>query len=250
MQTLGMRKVPAVLIAMGFGLCSQAAPPTPVPFLIQHDYDANIDLFGGGNYMTPDDNLILDSMTAAQGMSKLKRVEIAKENLEKLLNPASLNQLRAPAQMQKQLLLVLYWLCQAYDAEASAQEMLEEVCRDGDNPPTELQTTLKEVLLYNFHVAQHLGVTSFQAQVKLGQGLAPAIPEKDDNPQNRFALPIPILPPDRFPQVAHQLFNYELFDGPLPKAASLELAPSQIEFAQKLISRGLLPPDALQLPKP
>jgi len=65
-----------------------AAPPVPVTFLIQHDYDANIDLFGGGNYLTPDDNLILDSMTAAQGMSKLKRVEIAKENLEKLLNPA------------------------------------------------------------------------------------------------------------------------------------------------------------------
>ena len=160
---------------------SFAAPPVPVTFLIQHDYDANIDLFGGGNYMTPDDNLILDSMTAAQGMSKLKRVEIAKENLEKLLNPASLNQLRAPAQMQKQLLLVLYWLCQAYDAEASPQELLEELCRTSDNPPTELQTTLKEVLLYNFHVAQHLGVTSFQAQVKLGQGLAPAIPENDQN---------------------------------------------------------------------
>ena len=228
----------------------QAAPPVPVTFLIQHDYDANIDLFGGGNYATPDDNLILDSMTAAQGMSKLKRIEIAKENLQKLLNPAALNQLRAPAQMQKQLLLVLYWLCQAYDAEASPQEMLEELCRTGDTPPTELQTTLKEVLLYNFHVAQHLGVTSFQAQVKLGQGLPPMIPENDQNPDNRLALPIPILPPDRFPQVAHQLFNYELFDGPLSQAPSAQLAPSQIEFAQKLIARGLLPPDALQPPKP
>ena len=225
------------------------APPVPVPFLIQHDYDANIDLFGGGNYMTPDDNLILDSMTAAQGMSKLKRIEIAKENLAKLLNPAALNQLRAPAQMQKQLLLVLYWLCQAYDAEASPQEMLEELCRTGDNPPTELQTTLKEVLLYNFHVAQHLGVTSFQAQVKLGQGLPPMIPENDQNPDNRLALPIPILPPDRFPQVAHQLFNYELFDGPLPQAPSAQLAPSQIEFAKKLIARGLLPPDSLPSPQ-
>jgi hypothetical protein len=198
--------------------------------------------------MTPDDNLILDSMTAAQGMSKLKRVEIAKENLEKLLNPAALNQLRAPAQMQKQLLLVLYWLCQAYNAEASAQEMLEEICRTGDNPPTELQSTLKEVLLFNFHVAQHLGVTSFQAQVKLGQGLPPVIPEADDNPQNRLALAIPILPPDRFPQVAHQLFNYELFDGSLPPATPTELASSQIEFAKKLIARKILSPDALQNP--
>ncbi len=227
-----------------------ATPPTPLPFLLQQPYDENYDLFGGRNYLTSDDNLILDSMSAAQGLSKLKRIEVAKENLEKLLNPVALNQLRAPADMQRQLLLVLFWLCQAYDAEASPQETLEEVCRDGDNPPTEAQITLKEVLLYNFHVAQHLGVTSFQAQVKLGQGLAPAIPENDNNPQNRFALPIPILPPDRFPQVAHQLFNYELFDGPLPQAPPAGLAPSQIEFAQKLVSRGLLAPDTLQPHKP
>jgi len=243
--------VRAILLAVAIGAGTvPAAPPVPVTFLIQHDYDANIDLFGGANYLTPDDNLILDSMSAAQGLSKLKRIEVTKENLQNLLSPAALNQLRAPAEMQRQLLLVLFWLCQAYDADASPQEMLEELCRSGDNPPTEAQSTVKEVLLYNFHVAQHLGVTSFQAQVKLGQGQAPPIPEADDNPQNRLAIPIPILPADRFPLVAHQLFNYELFDGPLPKAASPDLAPSQIEFAQKLISRGLLPPDALSLPKP
>ena len=228
-----------------FCLSASATPPVPVSFQIQHDYDASIDLFGGGNYLTPDDNLILDSMSAAQGLSKLKRIGVSKQNLENLLNPATLNQLRAPAEMQRQLLLVLFWLCQAYDAEASPKEILEELCRNGDNPPTEAQSTLKEVLLYNFHVAQHLGVTSFQAQVKLGQGQAPPIPEVDDNPQNRLAIPIPILPADRFPQVAHQLFNYELFDGPLPQAPSAQLAPSQIEFAQKLIARGLLPPNAL-----
>ena len=230
-------------------LC-EAAPPTPLPLLLQQPYDENYDLFGGRNYLTPDDNLILDSMSAAQGMSKLKRVEVAKENLEKLLNPAALNQLRAPAEMQRQLLLVLFQLCQAYDAEASPQEMLEEVCRDGDNPPTQAQVTLQEVLLYNFHVAQHLGVTSFQAQIKLGQGRAPLIPQSDDSVQNRLALPVPILPPDRFPQVAHQLFNYELFDGPLPQASATDLAPSQIEFAKKLVSRGLLPPDSIPTPKP
>ena len=227
-----------------------AAPPVPVPFVIQHDYDASTDLFGGGNYMTSDDNLILDSMTAAQGMSKLQRIETAKENLQKLLHPAALEQLRAPAEMQKQLYLVLFWLAQAYDAEASPQEMLGEVCRHGDDPPTAAQTTLQEVLLYNFHVAQHLGVISFQAQVKLGQGRPPVIPETDENPRNRLAFAIPILPPERFPLVAHQLFNYELFDGPLPKAPPANLAPSQIEFAQKLISRGLLAPDALKSPSP
>jgi hypothetical protein len=222
-----------------------AAPPVALPFLLQQPYDENYDLLGGRNYLTPDDNLILDSMTAAEGMSKLKRVETAKENLVRLLNPTTLNQLKAPVEMQKQLYLVLFWLARANDAQVSVEELLEELCRDGDNPPTEAQTTLKEVLLYNFHIAQHLGVTSFQAQVKLGQGQPPVIPETDDNPRNRLAFVIPILPPDRFPQVAHQLFNYELFDGPLPQALSAQLAPSQVEFAQKLISRGLLPPNSL-----
>jgi len=81
--------------------------------------------------------------------------------------------------------------------------------------------------------------------VRLGQGLPPPIPEADDSSLNRLAWAIPILPPARFPQVAHQLFNYELSAGSLPEAATSGLAPSQIEFAQKLISRGLLPPDAL-----
>ena len=237
-----------LFLAALFCLSASAAPPVPVPFLIQHDYDATTDLFGGENYMTADDNLILDSMTAAEGMGKMKRIEIAKENLQKLLNPAALNQLRAPAEMQKQLYLVLFWLAQAYDAEASPSEMLEELCHNGDSPATEAQTTLKEVLLYNFHVAQHLGAISLRGQVKLGQGRPAPVQENDNNPDNRLAFAIPILPPDRFPQVAHQLFNYELFDGPLPKAPSVQLAPSQIEFAQKLIARGLLPPAALQSP--
>ena len=221
------------------------APPAPLPFLLQEPYDENYDLFGGRNYLTADDNLILDSMTAAEGMSKMRRVEIAKENLERLFQPTTLSALQAPVEMEKQLYLVLFWLSRADDAQASVEELLDELCRDGDNPPTEAQATLKEVLLYNFHLAQHLGVTSFQAQVKLGQGRPAPVAEDDDNPQNRLAFAIPILPPDRFPQVAHQLFNYELFDGPLRQAPSTELAPSQIEFARKLIARGLLPPDAL-----
>ena len=227
------------------GAAAQAEPPAALPFLLQQPFDENYDLLGGRNYLTPDDNLILDSMTAAEGMSRLKRVETAKENLVRLLNPAVLNQLRAPGEMEKQLYLVLFWLARAYDAQASVEELLEELCRDGDTPATEAQATLKEVLLYNFHIAQHLGVTSFQAEVKLGQGRPAPVAENDDNPQNRLALAIPILPPDRFPQVAHQLFNYELFDGPLPKTQATNLAPSQVEFAQKLISRGLLAPNDL-----
>lgn len=225
-----------------------AAPPAPLPFLLQQPYDENYDLFGGRNYLTEDDNLILDSMTAAQGMSKLKRVETAMENLRRLLNPAAWNQLKAPVEMEKQLYLVLFWLARAYDAEASVEEVLDEVIFRGQESPTAADSTLKEVLLYNFRLAQHLGVTSFQAQVKLGQGRPPVIPETDENPRNRLAFAVSILPPDRFPQVAHQLFNYELFDGPLPKASGPELAPSQIEFSQKLISRGLLPSDALKAP--
>jgi hypothetical protein len=244
-----MIQVALLLILAGLPQ-AQAAPPVPLSALLEEPYDENYDLFGGRNYLTPDDNLILDSMTAAQGMSKLKRIEIAKENLRKLLNPTTLSQLRAPADMQKQLYLVLFWLAHADDAQVSAEELLDELCRDGDNPPTEAQSTLKEVLLYNFHLAQHLGVTSFQGQVKLGQGRPAPVAENDDNPRNRLAFAVPILPPERFPQVAHELFNYELFDGPLPQAPSTRLAPSQIEFAQKLISRGLLPPAALQPPKP
>ena len=172
---------------------NHAAPPVALPFLLQQPYDENYDLFGGRNYLTPDDNLILDSMTATEGMSKLKRVEIAKENLVRLLSSTTLNQLKAPVEMQKQLYLVLFWLARADDAQVSVEELLEELCRDGDNPPTEAQTTLKEVLLYNFHIAQHLGVTSFQAQVKLGQGRPAPVAESDNNPQNRLALAIPIL---------------------------------------------------------
>ena len=173
---------------------------------------------------------------------------MAKENLQKLLNPAALSQLRAPAEMQRQLYLVLFWLAQAYDAEASPQEIIDELCLNRDNALTEPQATLHEVLLYNFHLAQHLGITSFQGQIKLGQGRPAPVQENDANPDNRLAFAIPILPPDRFPQVAHQLFNYELFDGPLPRAPSTQLAPSQIEFAQKLIARGLLPPETLKVP--
>ena len=229
-----------------FSDLSFSAPPVPLPFLMEHDYDPNIDLFGGGNYETSDDNLILYSMVAAEGMGKLKRIQSAKENLERLINPVALSQLRAPAEMQKQLYLVLFWLSQAYDAEASPQELLGEICRRGQTTPTQSDETLQEVLLYNFHVAQHLGVTDFQGEIRLGQGRPPAIRENDDNPDNRLAFAIPILPPDRFPQIAHELFNYELFDGPLPKASSSDLAPSQIEFAQRLIARGLLPADALK----
>jgi len=213
---------------------------------MEHDYDPNTDLFGGGNYETPDDNLILDSMVAAQGMGKLKRIQNAKENLVRLTSPATLSQLRAPVEMQKQLYLVLFWLSQAYDAEASPQEMLDEICRRGQTSPGKSDETLAEVLLYNFHVAQHLGVTNFQGQIRLGLGRPPAVRENDNNPDNRLAFAIPILPPDRFPQIAHELFNYELFDGSLPKAPSQDLAPSQIEFAQRLIQRGLLPADALK----
>ena len=236
------------LALAGLTLCvaAHAAPPIPLPFYMEHDYDPNIDLFGGGNYATPDDNLILDSMVAAEGMGKLKRVQNAKEHLERLVNRANLSRLSAPAEMQKQLYLVLFWLSQAYDAEASPQQMLEEICRPGQASPNQSDETLQEVLLFNFHVAQHLGVTDFQGEIRLGQGRPPAVKENDDNPDNRLAFAIPILPPDRFPQIAHELFNYELFDGPLPKASSADLAPSQIEFAQRLIQRGLLPADALK----
>lgn len=219
-----------------------ANPPVVVP--IQPDYGGDYDLFGGQNYMTSDDALMLDSLTASHGMTLLKRTEQAKERLQALLNPIEWNKLKAPIEMQKQLFLILYWMAEADDAEADVVEVVQEICRRGQPQPSQADSTLQEVLIYNFRTAQSLGVLGFQGQVKLGQGLTPLITKGPW--ENRHAHAVPILPPDLFPATAHQLFNYEIFSGPLPRNNSTGLAPSQIEFAQRLIQRGLLPADALK----
>ena len=222
-----------------------AGPPLVLPLnpYFQDDYG----LFGGYS-LTWDDDLMLDSMTASASMNVLKKTEAAMENLRKLTDPLVCAKLSAPGGMQRNLLLTLYWLAEADMAGADVEQVLQEISRRGRDQATPADSTMAEVLLFNYHTARHLGVLDFASLVKLGQGLPPSIPESDNNPLNRVAFPVPILPPEWFPQVAHQLFNYELFDGPLPKATSTTLAPSQIEFAQKLISRGLLPADALKAP--
>lgn len=221
---------------------STARPPLVIP--IEPDYGGDYDLFGGQNYLTNDDGLMLESLTASHGMTLLKRTEQAKAHLQALLNPVEWNKLKAPVEMQKQLYLALYWMAEADDAEADVEQVLQEICRRGQPQATEADTTLQEVLLYNFRTAQSLGCLGFQGQVKLAQGLTPLI--NKGAWEGRHAHAIPILPPDHFPSLAHQLFNYEIFAGPLPRASSLNLAPSQVEFAQRLISRGLLPADALK----
>jgi len=220
-----------------------SAPPLVLP--INPYYQDEYGLFGGLSY-SYDDDLMLDSMTASASMNVLKKTESAMENLRRLTDPLLLVKLSAPGGMQRNLLLTLYWLAEADMAGADVEQVLQELSRRGRDQATPADATMAEVLLFNYHTARHLGILDFASLEKLGQGLPPSIPESDNNPLNRLAFPVPILPPERFPQVAHQLFNYELFDGPLPKATSTTLAPSQIEFAQKLISRGLLPPNALQ----
>ena len=220
-----------------------SAPPLVLP--INPYYQDEYGLFGGLSY-SYDDDLMLDSMTASASMNVLKKTESAMENLRRLTDPLLLVKLSAPGGMQRNLLLTLYWLAEADLAGADVDQVLQELSRRGRDQATPADATMAEVLLFNYHTARHLGILDFASLEKLGQGLPPSIPESDNNPLNRLAFPVPILPPERFPQVAHQLFNYELFDGPLPKATSTTLAPSQIEFAQKLISRGLLPPNALQ----
>ncbi len=220
-----------------------SAPPLVLP--INPYYQDEYGLFGGLSY-SYDDDLMLDSMTASASMNVLKKTEAAMENLRKLTDPLVCAKLSAPGGMQRNLLLTLYWLAEADMAGADVEQVLQEISRRGRNQATPADSTMAEVLLFNYHTARHLGVLSFAALEKLGQGLPPSIPEADNNPDNRLAFAVPVLPPDRFPQVAHQLFNYELFDGPLPKSTSNTLAPSQIEFAKKLISRGLLPHNALQ----
>jgi len=224
-----------------FHVEARANPPLVIP--IQPDYGGDYDLFGGQNYLTNDDGLMLESLTASHGMTLLKRTEQAKERLQALLNPVEWNKLKAPIEMQKQLLLSLYWMAEADDAEADVEQVVQEICRRGQPQPSEFDATLQEVLLYNFRTAQSLGILGFQGQVKLAQGLTPLITRGPE--ANGFAHAIPILPPDRFPGVAHQLFNYEIFSGPLPRASNIALAPSQIEFARRLIARGLLPKDSL-----
>ena len=220
-----------------------SAPPLVLP--INPYYQDEYGLFGGLSY-SYDDDLMLDSMTASASMNVLKKTEAAMENLRKLTDPLVCAKLSAPGGMQRNLLLTLYWLAEADMAGADVEQVLQEISRRGHDQATPADSTMAEVLLFNYHAARHLGVLSFSCLVKLGQGIPPTIPESDNNPDNRLAFAIPILPPERFPQVAHQLFNYELFDGPLPKSTSTTLAPSQIEFAKKLISRGLLPANALQ----
>ena len=220
-----------------------SAPPLVLP--INPYYQDEYGLFGGLSY-SYDDDLMLDSMTASASMNVLKKTEAAMENLRKLTDPLVCAKLSAPGGMQRNLLLTLYWLAEADMAGADVEQVLQEISRRGRDQATPADSTMAEVLLFNYHTARHLGVLSFAALEKLGQGLPPSIPEADNNPDNRLAFPVPLRPPDRFPQVAPQLFNYELFDGPLPRAPSTTFAPSQIEFAKKLISRGLLPPNALQ----
>ena len=232
-----------LLLICPFLQIGHSAPPLVLPLnpYFQDEYG----LFGGLT-LTWDDDLMLDSMTASASMNVLKKTEAAMENLRRLTDPFVCAKLSAPGGMQRNLLLTLYWLAEADMAGADVEQVLQEISRRGHDQATPADSTMAEVLLFNYHTARHLGVLNFTSLVKLGQGLPPSVPESDNNPDNRIAFPIPILPPDRFPQVAHQLFNYELFDGPLPKATASSLAPSQIEFAKKLISRGLLPPNALQ----
>ena len=232
-----------LLLICPFLQTGHSAPPLVLP--LNPAYQDQYGLFGGYS-CTWDDELMLDSMTASASMNVLKKTEAALKNLRQLTDPLACAKLSAPGGMAKNLLLTLYWLAEADMAGASVEQVVQELSRRGSNQATPADSTMAEVLLFNFHTARHLGVLNFAGLEKLGQGLPPFIPESDDNPRNRLAFPVPILPPDRFPQVAHQLFNYELFDGPLPKSASTTLAPSQIEFAKKLISRGLLPPNALQ----
>jgi len=238
-----MRSYCIALFTLFVPVLTQSAPPLVLPLnpYFQDEYG----LFGGLT-LTWDDDLMLDSMTASASMNVLKKTEAAMENLRRLTDPVLWAKLSAPGGMQRNLLLTLYWLAEADMAGADVEQVLQEISRRGQDQATPADTTMAEVLLFNYHTARHLGVLNFTSLVKLGQGLPPSIPESDNNPDNRIAFPIPILPPDRFTQVAHQLFNYELFDGPLPKATASSLAPSQIEFAKKLISRGLLPPNALQ----
>jgi hypothetical protein len=136
---------------------------------------------------------MLDSMTASASMNVLKKTEAAMENLRRLTDPLVCAKLSAPGGMQRNLLLTLYWLAEADMAGADVEQVLQEISRRGRDQATPADSTMAEVLLFNYHTARHLGVLSFSCLVQLGQGLPPSIPESDNNPDNRLAFAIPIL---------------------------------------------------------
>ncbi|NDB97023.1 MAG: hypothetical protein EBZ78_12845, partial [Verrucomicrobia bacterium] len=74
----------AVLLFVAWGCCL-AAPPLVIPYT--PDYGGDYDLFGGENYLTSDDGLMLESLTATHGMSMLKKTELAMEKLRNLTDP-------------------------------------------------------------------------------------------------------------------------------------------------------------------
>ncbi|NBS50677.1 MAG: hypothetical protein EBS97_08785, partial [Verrucomicrobia bacterium] len=144
-------------------------------------YQDEYGLFGGLSY-SYDDDLMLDSMTASASMNVLKKTEAAMENLRKLTDPLVMAKLSAPAGMQRNLLLTLYWLAEADMAGADVDQVLQELSRRGRDQATPADATMAEVLHFNYHTARHLGILDFASLEKLGQGLPPSIPESDNNP--------------------------------------------------------------------
>ena len=117
------------------------------------------------------------------------------ENLRKLTDPLVLAKLSAPGGMAKNLLLTLYWLAEADMAGASVEQVVQELSRRGRDQATPADSTMAEVLLFNYHTARHLGVLNFAGLEQLGRGLLPSIPESDDNPRTASPSPFPFSPP-------------------------------------------------------
>ena len=177
-----------LLLICSFLQTGRSAPPLVLP--LNPYYQDTYGLFGGLSY-SYDDDLMLDSMTASASMNVLKKTEAAMENLRKLTDPLVCAKLSAPGGMQRNLLLTLYWLAEADMAGADVEQVLQEISRRGYNQATPADSTMAEVLLFNYHTARHLGILSFSCLVQLGQGLPPSIPESDNNPDNRLAFAIP-----------------------------------------------------------
>lgn len=191
-----------LLLICPFLQTGHSAPPLVLP--LNPSYQDQYGLFGGYS-CTYDDDLMLDSMTASASMNVLKKTEAAMENLRRLTDPLVCAKLSAPGGMAKNLLLTLYWLAEADMAGASVEQVLQEISRRGRDQATPADSTMAEVLLFNYHTARHLGVLSFSCLVQLGQGLPLPFLNQTTIPTTASPSPFPSSPrplsPSRPPTV-------------------------------------------------
>ena len=186
-----------VFFSFFFSHSVESAPPLVLP--LNPSYQDQYGLFGGLS-LTWDDDLLLDSMTASASMNVLKKTEAAMKNLRRLTDPLVCAKLSAPAGMQRNLLLTLYWLAEADMAGASVEQVLQEISRRGrDQPPPQTPPWLKSSSLTTTPLATSVFSAS-PASSNLAKASPPPSPNRTTIPTTASPSPFPSSPPTAFPK--------------------------------------------------